>query len=664
MNKNLKRFAESGVLIHFFFLIAFAVATWFFDMHELAYIEAGIIVFLIVFSLIMAARKRRQLAAFIESITYETDNAKSNTLMSFPLPIVVFRLDDSRIIWGNEMFFDMCGSKGARLDATITDLVPQFSGKWLLEGKKRYGSLIELGGRKYQLHGNIIRSANDEADAAFMGITYWVDVTEYDDMRILYEETRPVVGIIIIDNLDELIRNYPDRTKNDIRDAIEDKLNLWADNNRAILRRYERDRYIAVFEKKYTDVLRAEKFSIVEDVHAVENPIGIAATISVGFGEDAADFAEALQFASNAAELALSRGGDQTVVKNRHGFEFFGGRGNEVERRTKVKSRVMANAFAELVRYASKVYVMGHKYADLDAVGACAGIVCLARKFGVKAGIVIDQENNVSKELIARLKREDEEYAACFITPQDAMLRADSGTLLVVVDTNRPEQVEDPDLLDACTRVAVIDHHRVAATYIQNSTLSFIEPYASSACELVAELLQELIEKEDIRRCEAEAMLAGMVLDTKRFSVRTGERTFEAAAYLRRSGADTAEVIKLLQSDMDTTVARYNVLTSAKLYRDIAIASPEEPQTRIVAAQAADELLNIQGVEASIVMAPDGKGGAFVSARSIGEINVQILMEKLGGGGNRSVAAAQFEKIEIDELYQKVKEAIDNYYDG
>ena len=662
MNKKLKRFAESGVLLHFFFLIAFAVVTWFFGMHNLAYIEAGVIVFLVIFSLISAARKRKQLAEFIESITYETDNAKSNTLMSFPLPIVVFRLDDSRIIWGNEMFFDMCGAKGARLDATITDLVPQFSGKWLLEGKKRYGSLIELDGRKYQLHGNIIRSANDEADAAFMGITYWVDVTEYDDMRILYEETRPVAGIIIIDNLDELIRNYPDRTKNDIRDAIEDKLNQWAEDNRAILRRYERDRYIAVFEQKYTDKLREEKFSIVEQVHAVENPIGIAATISIGFGEDAADLLEAFHFASNAAELALSRGGDQTVVKNRHGFEFFGGRGGEVEKRTKVKSRVMANAFAELIRYSSKVYVMGHKYADLDAVGACAGIVCMARKYGVKAGIIVDQENNYSKELIASL-REDEDYASCFITPQEAMLRADSNTLLVVVDTNRPEQVEDPDLLEACNRVAVVDHHRVAATYIQNPTLSFVEPYASSACELISELLQEIVEKQDIKRCEAEAMLAGMVLDTKSFTVRTGERTFEAAAYLRSCGADTAEVKKLLQSDMDTTVARYNVLTSAKLYRGIAIASPGEPQTRIVAAQAADELLNIQGVEASVVMAPDGKGGAFISARSIGEVNVQILMEKLGGGGNRSIAAAQFENIDIETLYQKVTDAIDEYYE-
>ena len=255
-----------------------------------------------------------------------------------------------------------------------------------------------------------------------------------------------------------------------------------------------------------------------------------------------------------------------------------------------------------------------------------------------------------------------EEYASVFISTQEAMLRADAGTLLVVVDTNRPEQTEDSDLLAACTRVVVIDHHRVAATYIQNSALSFIEPYASSACELITELLQEVVERQDIRHCEAEAMLAGMVLDTKSFTVRTGERTFEAAAYLRRSGADTTEVKKLLQSDMDTTIARYNVLTSARLYRNIAIASPSEPQTRIVAAQAADELLNISGVDASLVMAPDGKGGAFISARSIGDVNVQILMEKLGGGGNRSVAAAQFEKMDIETLYQNVKEAIDDYY--
>ena len=661
MNRNLKRLLDSGVVLYFFFLAAFAIAAWFFGQKLLAEIEGGITLVLLIIALVTSRRKRKQLTAYIESVMYETDNAKSNTLMSFPLPIVVFRLDDSRIIWGNEMFFDMCGTTGTRLDASINDLVPQFSGKWLLEGKNRYGSLIELGGRKYQLHGNIIRSANDEADGAFMGITYWVDVTEHDNLRIQYEETRPVAAVIIIDNWDELTRNQPERGKNDIREAIEDQLTHWSEEHAAILRRYERDRYLAVFEKKDTDRMKEEKFGIVEAVHSVENPVGIAASISIGLGEDAASFGEALQFADNAAELALSRGGDQAVIKNRHGYEFFGGRGSEIETRTKVKSRVMANAFAELVKDASRVFVMGHKFADLDTVGAAAGVVCFARKFGKRASIVIDLDNNAAGELIGKL-RQEEEYTSVFISTQEAMLRADAGTLLVVVDTNRPEQAEDADLLAACTRVVVIDHHRVAATYIQNSALSFIELYASSACELITELLQEVVERQDIRRCEAEAMLAGMVLDTKSFTVRTGERTFEAAAYLRRSGADTTEVKKLLQSDMDTTIARYNVLTSAKLYRNIAIASPTEPQTRIVAAQAADELLNISGVDASLVMAPDGKGGAFIYARSIGDVNVQILMEKLGGGGNRSVAAAQFEKMDIETLYQNVKDAIDDYY--
>ena len=243
------------------------------------------------------------------------------------------------------------------------------------------------------------------------------------------------------------------------------------------------------------------------------------------------------------------------------------------------------------------------------------------------------------------------------------MLRADGRTLLVVVDVNRPERVEDPDLLAACNRVAVIDHHRVAATYIQNAALAFIEPYASSACELITEVLQEVAESSDILKCEAEALLSGIVLDTKSFTIRTGERTFDAAAYLRRCGADTTYVKKLLQNDMEDTVARYRIMQNAELYRSVAIAAPEEAQNRVVAAQAADELLNISGVEASIVISPDGKGNIYASARSIGEINVQILMEKLGGGGNRSAAAAQFEETDLETVVARVHAAIDEYLD-
>lgn len=659
-NKNLQRLAEPGVRMHLFFLVAFAVATLLFKMYYLAAAEGAVIIFLIIYSLLSRRRKEKQLAAYIESVTYDTENAKNNTLMNFPLPIAVFRLDDSRIIWGNDQFFAMCGATGTRLDASIADMVPQFSGKWLLEGKSQYPALLQVGGRKYQLHGNVIRSEKPGDDGAVTGITYWVDVTEYDDVRVEYERSRPVPGIVVIDNLDELTRNQPDRVKNDLRDAVEDRLRQWCDGYNGILRRYDRDRYLVIFEKRDVDKMKQDKFRITEDMHQVENTNGIDASISIGLGEDAESLGEGLQFADMGIELALSRGGDQTVVKNRLSFEFYGGRGFEVEKRTKVKSRVMANTLAELVRDSSRVIVMGHRFADLDSVGAAVGVCCLARKCGVKVNVAIDLNNNAARLLLERMRREPE-YKDVFISPAEAIARADGHALLVVVDTNRPEQIENSELLSGCNRVAVIDHHRVAATYIHNAALGFIEPYASSTCELITEILQEVAEQTDILRCEAEAMLAGIVLDTKSFSIRTGERTFDAAAYLRRCGADTAEVKKLFQTDMQDTVARYKIMQSAALYKNIAIAAPEEPQDRIVAAQAADELLNISGVDASVVAAPDGRGGVFASARSIGELNVQIIMEKLGGGGNRSAAAVQFTDMKLSDAVKKIYAAIDEY---
>ncbi len=661
MNKNLRRLAEPGATIHMFVLVAFAVATLLFGLYELAAIEAGVILLLVVISIFAKRRREKQLAAYIESITYETENAKNNTLMNFPLPIAVFRLADSVIVWGNDMFFDMCGEHGTRMDASIARMVPQFSGKWLLEGKTQYPTLLELSGRKYQLHGNIIRSDKGDDQNAFMGITYWVDVTDYDKIRQEYEHTRPVAGIVIIDNLEEMIRNQPDRVKNDIRDAVEDKLKEWCDGFHGILRRYDRDRYLVMMERQDMERLRQEKFKITDEIHQVESPTGIGASISIGLGIDGENFGEVLQFADMASELALSRGGDQTVIKNSMSFEFYGGRGYEVEKRTKVKSRVMSNALAELVKDSSRVLVMGHRFADLDSVGAAVGVCCFARQFGVKSNIVIDMHHNAAKSLIESVRKAPE-YRDAFISPQEAMAKADSHTLLVVVDTNRPEQVEDRDLLLSCIRVAVIDHHRVAATYIQNVALGFVEPYASSTCELVTELLQELREPAGILRCEAEALLAGIVLDTKSFTIRTGERTFDAAARLRRTGADTAEVKKLLQTDMEDAIAKYKIMQSAQLYRKVAVAAPKEPQTRVVAAQAADELLNISGVDASIVVARDSKGKTFASARSIGELNVQLIMERLGGGGNRSAAAAQFDDCDVKEAVKRVYAAIDEYF--
>ena len=665
MNKKFQRLTEPSGRLYLFVLVAFAAAALLFGQYVLAAAEGAVLLLLIISSVFSARRRRRELMDYIESVTYDADTAKNNTLLNFPLPMAVFSLNDLRVIWANQIFFNMCGVSGSRFEARLDTLVPQFSAKWLLEGKTQCQDLLAINGRKYQIHGNIIRpgTGEEEAGHGFMGIAYWVDVTEYDDVRIKYEESRPVVGVLIIDNYDELIRNQPDRVKNDLRDAVEDVMNQYWEGRDAVLRRYDRDRYLVVFEERYLEEMRADKFSLLEQAHSVTSPSGIHATLSLGMGRDGSGLGENWQFASLAAEMALSRGGDQVVIKNKFSFEFFGGRGNEIETRTKVKSRVMANALAELVADSSRVFVMGHKYADLDAVGADAAVCCIARKKGKLCRIVIDPEKNSSKLLIERLKSEPE-YKNAFITPQEAMLQADGRSLLVVVDTNRPEQVEDSNFLAACNRVAVIDHHRRAATYIQNAALTFYEPYASSVCELLSEVLQEVCEPEDILRCEAEAMLAGIVLDTKNFTIRTGERTFEAAAFLRRCGADTTEVKKLLQNDMANTVARYRIMQNAQLYRgNIAIAAPETPQDRVIIAQAADELLNISGVEVSFVVCPTADGGANISARSIGDINVQVIMEKLGGGGNRSAAACQIPNTTLRDAVNSLFAAIDDYLD-
>ena len=521
-----------------------------------------------------------------------------------------------------------------------------------------------VAGRKYQLHGNIIRSRGEDvqnSERNFMGITYWVDVTEFDDVKQEYESSRPVTMILVVDNYDELMKNLPDRAKTELRGRIDDLVTQWCEGKNGFVRFFDRDRYLFMFESRYMKEITDGKFSILETVHEVTNPSGIHATLSIGVGMDGSGFEENYSFANLSVEMALSRGGDQAVIKNKYNFEFFGGRGAEVGTRSKVKSRVTANALAELIRVSSQVYVMGHKLSDMDAVGSAAGMACICRKLNKSVKIVVDPERNTSRRQIDMLKATPE-YRDVFMTPDDAIVRADSRTLLIVVDTNRPEQVESKALLESCTRVAVIDHHRRAASYIQNAAVTFHEPYASSACELVSELLQELTEPADVTRAEAEAMLAGIVLDTKNFTLRTGERTFDAAAFLQRLGADTSEVKRLFQNDMEHTVEKYKILQSAKVYRDgVAIAVSEAEQDRVVAAQAADELLNVSGVSASFVLFATAEGGVNVSARSIGEVNVQLVLEKLGGGGNKSAAGAQIKNMPLRDAVNQLCTVIDDY---
>ena len=406
-----------------------------------------------------------------------------------------------------------------------------------------------------------------------------------------------------------------------------------------------------------------DKFSLLESIHEITNPSGLPASLSIGLGVDGAGFDEGYDFAALSIEMALSRGGDQAVVKDRFNFSFYGGRKREADYRSKVRSRVTANSLMELIGQSSHVFVMGHKNADLDAVGAAMGVCCLCRKRGKKCSIVIDLEKNAAPKLIAEIQTVPQ-YRDIFISGQDALLMADNRSILIVVDTNRPDQVECQPLLEAITKVCVIDHHRRAADYISPVVVNLHEPYASSAAELVTELLQYTVEKKDVLPIEAKSLMAGICLDTKFFNVRTGERTFEAAASLRRLGADTTEVKLLLQNDFQDTIEKYEIIKSARLYRDeIAIAALDVSTTRVLAAQAADELLNISGITASFVLYPDGDQ-VIISARSIGDANVQMILEPLGGGGNTATAGAQVKNADMKETMDALVESIDRFYDN
>jgi c-di-AMP phosphodiesterase-like protein len=482
-------------------------------------------------------------------------------------------------------------------------------------------------------------------------------------VRDEYIRSRPVVGIILIDNYEELIKNLTESAISNLNARINEVITSWAEDYHGMLRRLERNRFLLVVEKQDLDRAVEGKFPLLEEIHQVENPTGLQASISLGIGVDGANFEESYDFAALAIEMSLSRGGDQAVIKDRFNFTFYGGRNKENDHRSKVRSRVTANSLLELIGQSSQVFIMGHKNADLDAVGAAMGISCMCRKKGKKAYIVLDQERNAAEKLLEEIQAVPE-YREAFISGQEALLLCDNHSILVVVDTNRPDQVECQPLLEAISKVCVVDHHRRAAAYINPVVVNLHEPFASSASELVTELLQYAVEKSDVLPIEAKSLMAGIFLDTKSFNVRTGERTFEAAAVLRQWGADTVEVKKLLQNDFQDTMSKYQIIKSARLYRqELAIAALTTTTSRALAAQAADELLNISGITASFVLYPEDDV-VYVSARSIGSANVQMILEPLGGGGNAATAGAQIPGTTVKDVLDRLVASIDKFYEN
>lgn len=661
-NKKLSRLLEPNLKFYFAVMLLFAVAAipvnW-----QLALAE-GTLTVLLYFYFRQSNQKRRQgVLQYIDSVTGSVDTASKSTLINSPLPTLVFRPDTGEIIWSNESFLQLAGVREHLFEMRLSEAVPDFQVQWLLSGKQESPERVELNNHRFRVYGSLVRSRNRTGVQSLVATTYWVETTEADHLREVYEASRPVAAILMLDNYEDLMKACEDTQHSAVLAQIDEKLQTWANAGQGILLKTDRNHYLFLFEEQYFQHFVDEKFSILDTVRAIRVAENIHPTLSIGIGKDSPSIPELYKNAKLSLEMALSRGGDQAVVRNQVDFAFYGGRTKATEKRTKVKSRVMANAFRELIADAGEVYIMGHSFADMDAVGAAAGICCAARKRGKQARIVIDREHTAAETLIARLDALPE-YSGVFLTPAEAFLQMRADTLLVVVDTNRPDMVENPQLLESCNRVAVIDHHRRAATYIENAAFNFHEPYASSASELVTELLQYLVEPTDLLREEAGALLAGIVLDTKHFTQRTGGRTFEAAAFLRRSGADTAEVQRLFQGDLKDMVTKYDIIRRAEMYRsNIAVSVVEEPGVdRVAAAQAADDLLTLKGVQASFVVYA-AEGAVLMSARSLGEINVQVILEALGGGGNSTTAGARIEDTDPESVRQQLIGVLDAYFE-
>jgi len=657
LNKKLGRLLQPNGIVYLAVLLLFVVLSMYKGNFIIAVLELLIAALVFVIYLMNRKNRKKQLEEYLikELAEGPTDgNARP------PFPMVVVRLADNQVIYANTGFValtdyqDVMGSRG------IDQLLPGFSTDWLTAGKTEYPYDVRVDRRRYRVCGSVIRA--DDPEATRLGVMYFTDLTELYQVRDEYIRSRPVVSIIMVDNYEELTKNLSEGATSALNARLNDAITAWTEKYHGLLRRLERNRFLFVFEKRDLKHAIDEKFSLLEQIHEITSPSGLPASISFGLGVDGETFEESYDFAALAIEMSLSRGGDQAVIKDRLNFNFYGGRNREAEHRSKVRSRVTANSLMELIGQSSQVFVMGHKNADLDAVGAAMGICSLCRKKGKNFSIVLDLQQNAADRLIEEI-RQVPEYANAFISGQEALIHCDQDSVLVVVDTNRPDQVECMPLLEAVHKVCVVDHHRRAADYIQPVVVNLHETHASSASELVTELLQYALEKKDVLPIEAKSLMAGIFLDTKSFNVRTGERTFEAAAFLRQLGADTVEVKKLLQNDFQDTMSKYQIIKAARLYRqELAIAALNTSTSRTLAAQAADELLNISGITASFVLYPDDNR-VIISARSIGNANVQVILEPLGGGGNTATAGAQVKDTTVKEVLDRLVASIDKFYE-
>lgn len=620
--------------------------------HKLFYVECGLTCAAIIFVIIRLRYIQKDIKGFLQGMGQTLTSAQQETLTSFPIPVLVAN-KKGEIIWYNTLFQKSALGDDDMYGSNMEEIIPNIDLE-SLAGSEGYE--VEFRGHMFTAYA--VEAMGDETPLV---VFYFHEDTKLKTIARKFEETRPSVGIIMIDNCEELLQAALETERAQLIGRIEYVLMNFVAEFNGLLKKLERDKYIIILEEKNLFAMVEKRFEILDKVREiVAGDNQMSATLSIGIGRGAADLRESEQMARQALDMALGRGGDQVAVRTQNGYEFFGGVSKGIEKRTKVKTRMVASALMELINGSDNVMVMGHQFADLDCLGAGVGLIKGVRSLGKPAVIVLNRERNLAQSLYERLVCNG--YENAFLEPSMALGMVTKKTLLIVVDTHIQHILESQEIYNACKTVVVIDHHRKMVGHIDRSVIFYHEPYASSASEMVTELLQYFGEERVIGRLEAEALLAGIMLDTRNFVLRTGVRTFEAAAYLRKLGADTVEVRKLFANTMESYQRKTRLVAAAEVYLNCAIATTtsETGDIKLVAPQAADELLGISGVDASFVMY-EYEGGTSFSARSMGDLNVQLIMEKLGGGGHQTMAGAQLAGVSIEDARQRLLTAINEY---
>lgn len=590
---------------------------------------------------------------YISTLSYRVKKVGEEALMEMPIGIMLIN-DDYYIEWTNP-FLASCFHEDSLVGKSLYDVADAVIP---LIKQEVETEIISLHDRKFR----IIHKPEER-------LLYFFDVTEQAEIEKLYHDERTVISIIYLDNYDEVTQGMDDQTKSSLNSVVTSILNKWATNNGVFLKRVSSERFIAVFNEHILRLLEKGKFTILDEVRETTAKQNVPLTLSIGVGTGYSSLPELGSQAQSSLDLALGRGGDQVAIKQPNGkVKFYGGKTNPVEKRTRVRARVISHALKELVIESDKVLIMGHKNPDMDAIGSAIGILKVAQ-MNNHEGFIIYNKNEMDtgvQRLMDEIKQNEELYSR-FISPEQAYEIVTDDTLLVVVDTHKPSMVIDEKLLNQIENVIVIDHHRRGEEFIKNPLLVYMEPYASSTAELVTELLEYQPKNGRIQMLEATALLAGIIVDTKSFTLRTGARTFDAASYLRSHGADTILVQKFLKEDIRTYIKRARIIENVYFYRDgivIAKGSDDIRSDHVLIAQAADILLTMEGVQASFVLSRRVEDTIGISARSLGEVNVQIIMESLDGGGHLSNAATQLSDLTIDEAESLLQHAIDDYLEG